>query len=142
MEGDDDMVWKPEGGRGARGDSRLDSRHHQAPPPDPPDPSLAGRLSLELKEELMDRMPSHQWASISEMTAHMEGAALHKLVAESEPPPFQQGHYLTPPNINGRSLAANAVVAIVKAIGHRTLACTVSQRCHQSKTPARQIWSI
>ena len=141
MEGDDDLVWKPEEGdeeQGAIADWIVDATKlcllTLA--------CLAGRVSLELKEELMDRMPSHQWASISEMTAHMEGAALHKLVAESEPPPFQQGHYLTPPNINGRSLAANAVVAIVKAIGHRTLACTVSQRCHQSKTPARQIWSI
>ena len=58
MEGDDDLVWKPEEGdeeQGAIADWIVDATKlcllTLA--------CLAGRVSLELKEELMDRMPNH-----------------------------------------------------------------------------------
>ena len=78
-----------------------------------------------------------------EMTENMSDDYLQCIIAESQPePPYQQAHYLTPPDIKGRGLAADATAAVVKATGPRTLASIVSQKCHQSKKEARQVWVV
>ena len=83
-EGDDDLVWKPEEGGEQQG--AIDDWTAE--------PTklclltlacLARRVSLELKEKLMERMPNHQWAPMPELTANMEEEALQRLVAESQP---------------------------------------------------------
>ena len=77
------------------------------------------------------------------MTDGMAEDYVQTVVKESQPgPPWSDSHYLTPPNIKGRGLAADAVQAIVNHAGTKTLASTISSRTHQSKKAARQAWQV
>ena len=105
--------------------------------------SLAASISVTLRTEFSDRAPDHQWASLSFMTENMPDDYMQRIIAESQPgPPLLESHYLTPPNIKGKGLAANAVQAIVSHTGSKTLASTVSSKNNQSKKAARQAWQV
>ena len=120
MEGDTDLVWRPEEGEAEQVEiATWMSDIHRARLLTLA--SLAGRISLELQTELQEQYPTRQWNSIQSMTAGMTETTLQKIVAESQKPPYQPAHYLTPPNVKGKGLAADAVEAIVKAAGPLTL---------------------
>ena len=142
MRGEEDLVWKPEGGEEVQESieswtANIDKMGLLVLA------SLAGRISVQLTAELTEREPDHQWCSMLQMTEPMPEDYVQQIVKASQPgPPGMDSHYLTPPNIKGRGLAADAVQAIVNHAGTKTLASTISSRTHQSKKAARQAWQV
>ena len=100
MRGEEDLVWKPEEGEEEQESieawmASLDKLRLLVLA------CLAGRVSVQPREELNDPAPDHRWASMPEMTESMSDNYLQRIIAETQPGPPYQNHCLTPPKSQG-----------------------------------------
>ena len=102
--------------------------------------TLAGRVSADLVAALQVGMPTYEWRPRPDVTADMDEEDVRKTVAGSQPRPSAI-HRLTPPEIKGKELAADAVSALIAPSGEKTIPCTITAKTHQSKRVAREMWA-
>ena len=101
MRGEEDLVWKPDEGEEVQESitswmANIDKLCLLVLA------SLAGRISVQLRTELSERAPDHQWCSLSLMTESMSDDYMQTIIAESQRgPPWLESHYLTPPTSRG-----------------------------------------
>ena len=82
--------------------------------------TLAGRASPEVVAALHQRYPTREWRALPEVYAHLDEEEGKTVVANSQLPKQAAAYSLTPPEIKGKGLAADAVTALVGAAGDDT----------------------